>query len=315
MIDQQPPQTDHHATTTRPGQTAGEQALPRVRVYTQHPAYRMARRFSRHRIGLIGLLVLGLLVLLAILAPVLSPYDQNATNLRLINAPPSAQHMLGTDDLGRDIWTRMLYGARVSMLVGIVAVGIYTLIGTALGSIAGYFGGHIDNLIMRFTEVVMCFPSFMLIMTMVVVLKPSLFNVMIIIGVFGWTGLARLVRGQVLSIRERDYVLAARAIGARQGRILVRHILPSTIAPILVSATLGLSGAVLTESGLSFLGIGVQAPQASWGSMLNTAMQLSVLQGKPWRWLPPAVAIALMVLAVNFIGDALRDALDPQMTD
>jgi peptide/nickel transport system permease protein len=145
-----------------------------------------------------------------------------------------------------------------------------------------------------------------------VVLKPSLLNVMIIIGLFGWTGLARLLRGQILSLRERDFVVAARAIGASEGRVLFRHVLPGTIAPILVSATLGLSGAVITESGLSFLGIGVQAPQASWGSMLSSAMQLPILQSKPWLWLPPALAIAIMVLSVNFLGDALRDALDPQ---
>ena len=279
----------------------------------QSPTRRFLRRIRRHRLGMIGLIALGLLVLGAIGAPLLSPYDPNATNMRLIDAPPSAAHLLGNDGLGRDIWTRLLYGARVSMLVGIVSVGIYTVIGVTLGSIAGYVGGGVDNVIMRFTDIMMCFPSFMLIMTMVVVLRPSLLNVMIIIGLFGWTGLARLVRGQILSLRERDYVLAARSIGASERRILVRHILPGTIAPILVSATLGLSGAVMTESGLSFLGIGVQAPQASWGSMLTTATQLPILEGKPWRWLPPGLAIAIMVLSVNFVGDALRDALDPQM--
>jgi peptide/nickel transport system permease protein len=262
---------------------------------------------------MVGLFVLALLILCAIAAPLLSSYDPNATNMRLVSAPPSSAHPLGTDALGRDIWTRMLYGARVSLLVGVVAVSIYTVIGVLIGSISGYFGGWVDNLLMRFTEIIMCFPSFMLILAMVVILQPSLLNVMIVIGLFGWTGLARLIRGQVLSLRERDYVIAARSIGASDGRVLFRHVLPGTIAPIMVSATLGLSGAVITESGLSFLGIGVQAPQASWGSMLTAAMQLPILQSKPWLWLPPALAIAMMVLSVNFFGDALRDALDPQM--
>lgn len=315
MIRKLVAETDRRkAGLVRPGPPEAGTLTSANRLRVESHTRRLARRFARHRFGVIGLFVMVTLVLLALLAPLLSPYNPDATNLRLIDAPPSFQHILGNDDLGRDIWTRMVYGARVSLSVGLVSVGIYTVIGVVLGSIAGYFGGTVDNLIMRFTEMIMCFPSFMLIMTAVVVLQPSLLNVMIIIGLFGWTGLARLIRGQVLSIRERDYVLSARASGAREGRILLWHILPSIVAPILVSATLGLSGAIMTESGLSFLGIGVQAPQASWGSMLNSSMQLTVLEGKPWRWLPPAGAISLMVLAVNFIGDALRDALDPQMT-
>jgi NAD-dependent dihydropyrimidine dehydrogenase PreA subunit len=172
-----------------------------------------------------------------------------------------------------------------------------------------------ESYVQRFTEIIMCFPSFMLIMTMVVVLKPSLFNVMLIIGLFGWTDIVRLVRGQILSIRERDYITAARMIGQKERTILFKHVLPGTISPIVVRATLGLSGAIMLESGLSFLGIGVQAPQASWGSMLTTAMLLPVLDSKPWRWVPPAAALAIVVLAVNFIGDALRDALDPHTSE
>jgi peptide/nickel transport system permease protein len=295
------------------GQSAGAQGTAGIRQPSvQSPTRRFVRRITRHRLGMIGLVALSMLVLAALLAPWLAPHDPNTTNMRLINAPPSWTYPLGNDAVGRDILSRMLHGARVSMAVAVVAVAIYTAIGVLLGSLAGYFGGAVDNVIMRFTDIIMCFPSFMLIMTMVVVLKPSLLNVMLIIGLFGWTGLARLVRGQILSLRERDYVLAARAVGASEGRILLRHVLPGAIAPILVSATLGLSGAVMTESGLSFLGIGVQAPQASWGSMLNSAMQLPILESKPWRWLPPGLGIAVLVLSVNFLGDALRDALDPR---
>ncbi len=275
------------------------------------PMRRFLRRFARHRLGLIGAVVLSLTILTALAAPWLAAYDPNKTNMELINGPPSWEHVLGHDELGRDISARILYGARVSLAVGMVAVSIYTVIGVLLGSISGYIGGRVDELIQRFTEIIMCFPSFMLIMTVVVVLKPSIFNIMIIIGLFGWTDIVRLVRGQILSLRERDYVVAARMVGQGEWTILFKHVLPGTISPIVVRATLGLSGAIMVESGLSFLGIGVQAPQASWGSMLTTAMSLPVLESKPWRWLPPAVALATVVLAVNFIGDALRDALDP----
>lgn len=292
------------------------QPLPaEVRARRHTPTRRFLRRFARHRLGLIGLAVLTLIGLAAIGAPYLAGHDPNTPNLEMINAPPSWQHILGHDDLGRDIWSRILYGARVSLSVGLVAVSIYTVIGVLLGSISGYVGGRVDDIIQRFTEIIMCFPSFMLIMTMVVVLKPSLLNIMIIIGLFGWTDIVRLVRGQILSIRERDYVTAARMVGQRERAILFKHVLPGTISPIVVRATLGLSGAIMLESGLSFLGIGVQAPQASWGSMLTTAMLLPVLDSKPWRWLPPALALATVVLAVNFIGDALRDALDPHASE
>lgn len=292
------------------------QPLPdELRARRHTPTRRFLRRFVRHRLGLIGFCVLSVIILAAIGASWLTIHNPNATHLDLINAPPSREFILGNDDLGRDIWARMLHGARVSLAVGLVAVTIYTSIGVVLGSISGYFGGYIDDIIQRFTEIIMCFPSFMLIMTMVVVLKPSLLNVMIIIGLFGWTDIVRLVRGQILSIRERDYVIAARMVGQRERAILFKHVLPATISPIVVRATLGLSGAIMLESGLSFLGIGVQAPQASWGSMLTTAMLLPVLDSKPWRWVPPAAALAIVVLSVNFIGDALRDALDPHTSE
>lgn len=273
---------------------------------------RFIRRFRRHRLGVLGVGLLLALVMMAIFAPLVAGQDPYLANLRSVNTPPSPAHILGTDAIGRDTWARLVYGARVSLSVGLVAVAIYVTIGVILGGISGYFGGRVDMLIMRFTDVVMCFPSFMLIITVAAILPPNIFNIMVIIGIFGWTGVCRLVRGQFLSLRETDFVLAARAVGVPSLRIVFSHIFPNTIAPVAVAATLGLSGAILAEAGLSFLGLGVQEPMSSWGSMLQTAMALPILQHMPWRWLPPAIAISLTVLAVNFAGDGLRDALDPR---
>ncbi|MXY92610.1 MAG: ABC transporter permease [Caldilineaceae bacterium SB0670_bin_27] len=283
------------------------QALPKAEN-------RFLRRFRRHRLAVLGLAALSLFALVAILAPFVTFYHPNGIDLTVMRQAPSTAHVLGTDPLGRDVWTRLAYGTRVSLAVGLVAVSIYTTIGVVLGGLAGYFGGRIDMVLSRFTDVMMCFPSFMLIVTVAVVLPPNIFNVMIIIGIFGWTGIMRHVRAQFLSLRERDFVLAARCVGVSSGRIVFRHILPNAIAPVVVAATMGLAGAIMTESALSFLGLGVQEPMSSWGSMLQDAMSLPILQTMPWLWLPSAVAIAITTLSVNFVGDALRDALDPHMS-
>ena len=275
---------------------------------------RFLRRFRRHRLAVLGLAALSLFALVAILAPFVTFYHPNGIDLTVMRQAPSSAHVLGTDPLGRDVWTRLAYGTRVSLAVGLVAVSIYTTIGVVLGGLAGYFGGRVDMVLSRFTDVMMCFPSFMLIVTVAVVLPPNIFNVMIIIGIFGWTGIMRHVRAQFLSLRERDFVLAARCVGVSSGRIVFRHILPNAIAPVVVAATMGLAGAIMTESALSFLGLGVQEPMSSWGSMLQDAMSLPILQTMPWLWLPSAVAIAITTLSVNFVGDALRDALDPHMS-
>lgn len=275
---------------------------------------RFRRRFLRHKLGLLGVGVLLLLSLMAVTAPVITFYDPYDPDLRAINQAPSAAHFLGTDSVGRDNWSRLVYGARVSLSVGLVAVSIYISIGVILGGLSGYFGGGVDMLIMRFTDVMMSFPTFMLIVTVASALPPSIYNIMIIIGIFGWTGICRLVRGQFLSLRERDFVLAARAMGVPNGRIVFRHILPNAMGPVIVAATLGLAGAILTEAGLSFLGFGVQEPMPSWGSMVQLAMSLPILENMPWRWVPPALMISITVLAVNFAGDAVRDALDPHTT-
>ncbi len=261
---------------------------------------------------MVGLGMLVILVIAAVFAPIVAGADPVVMDLKLKNKPPSAEHILGTDAIGRDVWARLVYGARVSLSVGLVAVGIYTSIALVLGSVSGYVGGPVDNIIMRFTDIIMCFPTFLLILTVAAVLPPNIFNIMVIIGVFGWPGMTRLIRGQFLSLRGQDFVIAAVAIGVPTRRIIFRHILPNVVGPVVVAATLGLAGAILTESSLSFLGLGVQQPTPSWGQTLTTAMQLPILENMPWRWLPSAVAIAFAVLSMNFFGDALRDAFDPR---
>lgn len=278
------------------------------------PRYRFWRRLWRHKLGMLGLTMILLLLFVALFAPVLAGIDPAKTDLKLRNQPPSAEHLLGTDAIGRDGWARLVYGARISLSVGLVAVGIYTSIALVLGSIAGYMGGMVDNVIMRITDIIMCFPTFLLIITVASVLPPNIFNIMVIIGIFGWPGMTRLVRGQFLTLRRRDFVIAAVALGVPTRRIIFRHILPNVIGPVVVAATLGLAGAIMTESSLSFLGLGVQQPTPSWGQTLTTAMQLPILENLPWRWLPSALAIAFAVLSVNFFGDALRDAFDPRTT-
>jgi peptide/nickel transport system permease protein len=260
----------------------------------------------------IGVFIVVVMGLAAILAPVAAPYDPAAINLTRISQPPDARDWLGTDAVGRDVLSRIMHGARISLSVGLVAVSIYLVIGFVLGALSGYLGGWVDMLIMRFTDVMMCFPTFVLILILVGLLGPSIVNIMLVIGLFGWPGVARLVRGQVLQLRELDYVIASQILGERRLYVMARHILPNVVGPLTVAGTLGIAGAILTEAGLSFLGLGVSQPTASWGMMLNDARAPSLLATKPWLWLAPGTAISLTVLAINFIGDGLRDALDPR---
>lgn len=269
--------------------------------------------FFRQKRGVAGLLLLGIFVIMAIFAPLVAPWGPYESDLNAPTAPPSAQHWLGTDRIGRDVWARMAYGARVSFSVALVAVGIYTTVGIALGGLAGYIGGLVDSVIMRFTDAVMCFPTFMLTISLAAIVPPSILNVMFVLGAFGWPGMCRLVRGQFLSIRNQDYVMAAEALGASRKRTIFRHILPNAVVPIVVSATLGLAGTIMAEAGLSFLGLGVREPMPSWGMLMTVAMQLPILEFYVWLWMPPAVAIALTVLAVNSVGDALTYAMDPRL--
>jgi peptide/nickel transport system permease protein len=271
------------------------------------------RRFRRHRLALLGSTLLLLLVISAVASPLIARHDPYHVDLRAYRKPPSAEHLLGTDSSGRDVLSRVLLAGRISLSVGLVAVSIYVAIGVFLGGLAGYYGGWLDGAIMRLADIVLAFPSLIIIITVVALIGPSVYNVMLVIGLLGWPPIARLVRGNVLSLRERDFVVAARASGADNRRILAQHVLPNALAPVIVAASFGMAQAIILEAGLSFLGLGVQPPTPSWGNMLTDAQSFRVLEEMTWLWLPPGAMIALAVLAINFVGDGLRDALDPQM--
>lgn len=268
-------------------------------------------RLLANRLALAGLVVVAVLILAALSAPLIAPHDPNAIDVDAILLPPSIDHIFGTDVLGRDVFSRMLYGSRVSLEVGLVSVGIATLIGVVLGALAGYYGGWLEASVMRFTDMMLCFPTFFLILAVIALLNPSIINIMIVIGLTGWMGVARLVRAEFLSLKEREYVLAARSLGAGDLRIIFRHILPNAMAPVLVAATLGVAGAILTESGLSFLGLGVQAPDPSWGNIL--AEGKDNLEIAWWLSVFPGLAILVTVLGYNLLGEGIRDALDPRL--
>jgi peptide/nickel transport system permease protein len=269
-------------------------------------------RFRRHRLALLGTSVMLVLVVASLGAPLIARHDPYTVDLRAYRKGPSAEHVLGTDSSGRDVFSRLLHAGRVSLSVGVVAVSIYAVIGIVLGGLAGFYGGWVDSLIMRLADMVLSFPSLIVIITIVSILGPSIYNVMLVIGALGWPPIARLVRGNFLSLRNQDFVFAAQAIGARNRRIIFRHVLPNAIAPVIVAASFGMAQAILVEAGLSFLGLGVQPPTPSWGNMLTDAQSISVLRSMTWLWLPPGLMIAATVSSINFIGDGLRDALDPR---
>jgi peptide/nickel transport system permease protein len=267
-------------------------------------------RFLANRLALSGAVVLLLLGFAAWAAPFLSRTPPNEQRLTERLQSPSAKHLLGTDDLGRDVFSRMLFGGRVSLRVGLWAMAISVTLGTLVGLTAGYFGGPVDVFLMRLVDIVLCFPTIFLILMVIAFLEPSLWNVMAVIGFTSWPGLARLVRGETLSLRERDFILAARGLGLSAPRILLVHLLPNLVAPILVSATLGVGGAILTESALSFLGLGVQPPFASWGNILTSGKDY--LHVAWWLSVFPGLAILVSVLALNLLGEGLRDVFDPR---
>ena len=270
------------------------------------------RRFSRHKAAVASTAVFMLLGLACALAPWIAPYPFDGIDLDSVKQAPTLSHWMGTDDLGRDVFTRMLFGGRVSLLIGLLAATLGAGLGTAIGALAGYYGGVIDNALMRFTDVAYAIPSLPLLIILSAYSRAAVVATVLIIGLLSWMSTARVVRSQVLTIREMDYVEAARSIGASDLRILLRHVIPNALGPILVGATLGIGNAILVESSLSFLGLGVQPPTPTWGNMLMDSQ--ATMATKPWLTFFPGLAIALVVLAVNFVGDALRDALDPGAT-
>ncbi len=269
------------------------------------------RALRRNRLALVGGVVVVCLAVLALLAPVISPRDPNRPDVKRILDAPSRAHPLGTDQLGRDVLSRMLYGARVSLAVGFVSVGIAAAIGIVLGSLAGYHGGTTDAMVMRLVDLMLVFPRFFLLLAVLAFLRPSIWTIMTVIGLTGWMSVARLVRAEFLSLKEREFVLWSQSIGATAYRIIWRHILPNAMAPVLVAMTLGIPAAILTESGLSFLGLGVQPPHATWGNILNEGKD--AIEIGWWLSVYPGLAILVTVLSYNLLGEGIRDALDPRL--
>ncbi|MEC0245957.1 oligopeptide ABC transporter permease [Paenibacillus chitinolyticus] len=269
------------------------------------------RKFRRHKLAAAGSVVTLLLIAAALLAPVIVPYDPKEVT-GVFSAAPSAEHWLGTDQVGRDVFSRLVYATRVSLIVGFASVFLYVTFGTLVGLVSGYFGGWLDMAIMRITDMFMAFPFLMVILVVVAVLGSDMRTIILVLALFSWPGVARLVRGSVLTIKQLDYVRAGIALGYGTPRILLQHVLPNAAGPVIVQATFGVASAIMSEAGLSFLGMGVQPPAASWGNMLTDAQSLTVLTEQPWLWIPPGAMILLVVLSINFVGDGLRDALDSQ---
>ncbi|WP_163972143.1 oligopeptide ABC transporter permease [Oceanobacillus halotolerans] len=269
-------------------------------------------KFMKNKLAVSGAVVLIIIIGMAIFAPLIAPHSPEEQVLTNRLAPPSAEHPLGTDELGRDTFSRLLYGARVSLTVGFVAVAGIISIGTIVGAVAGYFGGIIDSILMRVVDVIIAFPQIFLLITLIAVLEPSLGTLIVVFALFSWTGTARLVRGEFLTLRTREFVLAARTIGIRKGKIIFSHILPNAIGPIIVTATLQIGYVILAESTLSYLGLGVQPPTPSWGNMLQAAQDFSIMLYAWWYPLFPGLMILITILSFNFVGDGLRDALDPK---
>jgi peptide/nickel transport system permease protein len=267
--------------------------------------------FYKNKLMIYGGGLVTLLLIISLMAPWLAPYDPGQIDLTNVLTSPSMKHLCGTDQLGRDVLSRMIWGSRISLKVGFAATGVAIIIGAILGALSGYYGGWVDSVIMRFVDIMLCFPTFFLILAVIAFLEPSIWNIMIIIGLTGWMGVTRLVRADFISLRERDFVKAAQAIGASDMRIIFLHILPNSMASILVAATLGIAGAILTESALSFLGIGVQPPTPSWGNILTAGKDNIDIAW--WLSLYPGLAILITVVGYNLLGEGIRDLLDPRL--
>jgi peptide/nickel transport system permease protein len=279
------------------------------------------RRFRKNKLAVVGLVFFTLICLMAIFAPFLTPYRPDVYDILDSFMPPGENpytgkmHIMGTDSMGGDIWTRIVFGARISLSVALLAMVCTVSVGVIYGSIAGYFGGWVDNLMMRIVDAIQSIPTFFLLLIVAAIITPSLWSTVLVLSVFGWTGMARIVRGEILSLKKRDYVEAAKATGEKKASTIFYHVLPNAIAPITVIATLDIAGNIIAESALSFLGLGIQPPTPSWGNMLTSAQELTTVMDYMWIIIFPGAFIILTVLAVNFIGDGLRDALDPRMKE
>jgi peptide/nickel transport system permease protein len=280
---------------------------------TESFTYRTFHYLMKNKFAVTGGILVLLVFALSLLAPWIAPYDPAVIDIKNILIGPSFSHILGTDDLGRDVFSRMLWGGRVSLEVGFVAVGIATVIGVILGSIAGFYGGWVDSIIMRTVDIMLSIPTIFLVLAVIAILEPNIINIMIVIGLTSWMEPARLIRAEFISLKEREFVIAARALGAMDVRIIVKHILPNGLSPILVSATMGIGGAVLVESALSFLGLGVQPPTPSWGSLLSSGKDNIEIAW--WLSAFPGLAILVTVLGYNLLGEGIRDALDPRQQE
>ena len=269
------------------------------------------QRFKKNRLAVAGGVVVLILFIIAIFASLISPYDPNVIDKKHVLEPPSLKHPFGTDELGRDIMSRVIWGSRISISVGFVAVGIATIIGIILGAISGYYGGWLDSVIMRFVDIMLSIPTFFLILAVIAFLGPSILNIMIIIGLTSWMGVARLVRAEFLTLKEREFVIAARGLGAKDIRIIFGHIMPNSLSPVIVSAILGVASAILVESALSFLGIGVQPPTPSWGNILTSGKDNIEIAW--WLSVFPGLSILITVLTYNLVGEGVRDAIDPRL--
>jgi peptide/nickel transport system permease protein len=268
-------------------------------------------RFRKNPLSLIALFVIMGLGAVAVAAPLIAPYDPTTIDVYNVLSPPDRAHLFGTDELGRDVLSRMIWGSRVSLKVGFMAVGIAISIGTFLGALAGFYGGKADALIMRFVDIMLAFPTFFLILAVISIMEPRISTIMIVIGVTGWMDVARLVRAEFLTLKEREFVAAAAVLGGSDLRLIFRHIIPNALSPVFVAATFGIAGAILTESGLSFLGLGVQPPEPSWGNILTSGKDNIIVAW--WLSLFPGIAILMTVLSYNLVGEGLRDSLDPRL--
>ena len=271
------------------------------------------KKFLKNKLAVIGLVILTIFVLAAVFAPFITSFDRDSIDLMNIESAPNSLHILGTDELGRDVFTRLLYGGRVSLGVTLCATVIQLLIGVSLGCISGFYGKWVDNIVMRVVDTVMCFPFFVIAITIAALFGASVWNIILIIGCLQWTGVSRIVRAKILSLKQSEFIEAARAMGLSSFEIISKHLLPNVLSPIIVNATLNVANGILMEAGISFLGLGVKQPQPSWGNMLSAAQSMRVLQYEWWLWIPTGLLVFLSVLCINFVGDGLRDALDPKM--